>query len=91
MLAANFGLSMGSPMEELEKVLKELKGFAIHRKNDNINKPEPPGLQELNHQSKCTHGGSHSSSHICCRGWHCWTSMRGEALGLSFERLDAPV
>ena len=29
---------MGSPMEELEKGLKELKGFATHRKNKNINK-----------------------------------------------------
>ena len=28
MLAANIGLSMGSPMEELEKGLNELKGFA---------------------------------------------------------------
>ena len=29
-------------MEELEKGLKELKGFATHRKNNNINQPEPP-------------------------------------------------
>jgi len=28
MLAANIGLNKGSPMEELEKRLKELKGFA---------------------------------------------------------------
>jgi hypothetical protein len=28
---------MGFSMEELEKVLKELKGFASHRKNNNIN------------------------------------------------------
>jgi hypothetical protein len=28
---------MGSPMEELEKGLKELKGFATHRKINNIN------------------------------------------------------
>jgi hypothetical protein len=26
-------------MEELEKGLKELKGFATHRKNNNINQP----------------------------------------------------
>jgi hypothetical protein len=31
------GLSTRSPMEELEKGLKELKGFAIHRKNKNVN------------------------------------------------------
>jgi hypothetical protein len=30
-------------MEELEKVLKELKEFATHRKNNNINQPELPG------------------------------------------------
>jgi hypothetical protein len=36
-------LSTGSQMEELEKGLKELKGFALHRKN-NINQPEPPEL-----------------------------------------------
>jgi hypothetical protein len=29
-------------MEELEKGLKEVKGFATHRKNNNINQPEPP-------------------------------------------------
>jgi hypothetical protein len=33
------GLSVGSPVEELEKGLEELK-----RKNNNINQPEPPEL-----------------------------------------------
>jgi hypothetical protein len=28
-------------MEELEKELKEQKGFATHRKNNNINQPDP--------------------------------------------------
>ena len=41
-------------MKELEKGLKELKGFAIHRKNNNINQTDTPyphhqNLQELNH------------------------------------------
>jgi hypothetical protein len=27
--------------------------------------------QELNHQTKNTHGGTHGSSHICSRGWPC--------------------
>jgi hypothetical protein len=31
---------MASPLEELEKGLKELKGFASLRKN-NINQPDP--------------------------------------------------
>jgi hypothetical protein len=67
-------------MEELEKELKELKGFAIHRKN-NINQPEPQNFQGLNHQPKSIHGETHGSSCICSRGWPCWTSMGGEALG----------
>jgi hypothetical protein len=36
------GLSTGSPMEELEEGLKELKGFATHRKNNNINQTDLP-------------------------------------------------
>jgi hypothetical protein len=31
-------------MKELEKELKELKEFATHRKNSNINQPVPPEL-----------------------------------------------
>ena len=37
--------------------------------------------QGLNHQPKSTHGGIHGSSCICSRGWPCWTSVGGEALG----------
>jgi hypothetical protein len=32
---------MGILTEELEKGLKELKGFAPHRKNNNINQTHP--------------------------------------------------
>ena len=38
------GLSTRFPMEELEKGLKELKVFAAHRKNNNINQPDLPEL-----------------------------------------------
>ena len=31
-------------MEELEEGLNELKGFAIHRKSNNINHPDTPEL-----------------------------------------------
>jgi hypothetical protein len=31
-------------MEKLEKGLKELKGFATHRKNSNISQPDLPEL-----------------------------------------------
>jgi ribosomal protein S17 len=32
---------MESPVEELEKQLKGLKKFVIHRKNNNSNQPDP--------------------------------------------------
>jgi hypothetical protein len=37
MLEANHWTEQKSQMEELEKGLKELKGFEIHRKNNSIN------------------------------------------------------
>ena len=37
---------MGFLMEELEKGLKDLKGFATHKKN-NINQPDTSPLPEL--------------------------------------------
>jgi hypothetical protein len=49
-------------MEELEKGLKEQP----HRKNNNINKPEPPELPGTKTPTKeYTHGGTIGSSHIC--------------------------
>jgi hypothetical protein len=36
--------------------------------------------QGLNHQPKSTHGGTHGSSCIDCRGWPCQASMGGEDL-----------
>jgi hypothetical protein len=38
-------LNMGTPMEELGKGLKDMKGFATLRKNNNTNQLEPPELQ----------------------------------------------
>jgi hypothetical protein len=35
-----------SLIEELEKGLKELKGFVTHKKNKNINQIDPPELPE---------------------------------------------
>jgi hypothetical protein len=34
-------MSSGFPVEELEKILKELKGFAIPQEINNINQTEP--------------------------------------------------
>jgi hypothetical protein len=39
-------------MEELEKGLKKLKGFATHRKNNNINPPNPPELPGIKLSTK---------------------------------------
>jgi hypothetical protein len=44
MLAANRWTERRSPIEELEKGPKELKGLQPHRKNNNINQPDPPEL-----------------------------------------------
>ena len=69
-------------MEELEKGLKQLKGFynPIGRTTISTNQT-PHSSQGLNHQPKSTHGGTHGSSCICSRGWPCGTSKGGEALG----------
>ena len=37
--------------------------------------------QGLNHLPKSTHGGTNGFSCICSKGWPCWASMGGEALG----------
>ena len=39
-LQPTIGLRNEFPMEELEKGLKELKGFATHRKNNNVGQPD---------------------------------------------------
>jgi hypothetical protein len=63
-------------MEELEKRLKELRGFATLSTGQ-----IPWSFQGLEHQPKNTHGGTHGFGHICGRGWPCWTSVEREALG----------
>jgi hypothetical protein len=71
---------MGSPREELEKGLKELKGFAMLEEEQQYQLTRlPQSSQGLNHQPKSTHGGTHGSSRICSRGWPYWASMGGEA------------
>jgi hypothetical protein len=70
-------------MKGLEKGLKELKGFATHRKN-NINHPDPPELTETKPPTKeyTWRDLWFICSSICSRGWPCWASMGGEGLGL---------
>jgi hypothetical protein len=64
------GMSTESPIEELEKELKEQP----HRKNNNINQqetpPSSPSSQGLNHKPKsATHERTHGSTCISSRGW----------------------
>ena len=50
------GLSIGSPMEELDKGLKEMKGFETHRENNNINQPDIlylPGTKATTNEYTC--------------------------------------
>ena len=45
-----------------------------------MNHPVPSEIQELNHQPKSAHGGTHGSRCLCSRGWPCLTSKE-EAFG----------
>ena len=56
-------------MKELEKVPKELKGFAAPKEEQQYELTSTP--------QSCV------SSCICSRGWPSWPSMGGEALGLA--------
>jgi hypothetical protein len=64
------------------KGLKELKGVCNPIGGTTISTNETLQIsQGLNNQPKSTHGGTHGSNRICSRGWPCWASMGGEALG----------
>ena len=70
-------------MKELEKGLKELKGFATSEEEQQYQLTmrclqSYPGLK---HQPKSIHGKSHGISYICSRGFLCLASIGGEALG----------
>jgi len=66
-------------VEELEKELKELKGFTSHRKNNNINQPDPPNLPGTKPLTKEYIWWDFPW--LCRRGWHCLTSVGEEAFG----------
>jgi hypothetical protein len=68
------------PMEEeLGEVLKEMKGFEPHRKNNNINQPEPPKLLGTKPSTTEYTGVTHGC--ICSRGLPYVALMGGESLG----------
>jgi hypothetical protein len=65
---------MGSLVEELEKGLKELKGFSSLYEEQEYQPTRPPRV------SMDYAINTHGSSCICSRGWPCHASMGGEAL-----------
>jgi hypothetical protein len=77
-------------MEELEKGLKELKGFATHRKDNNItNQTNPQSSQGINHQQRVHMEGPMAlAAYIAEDGFgrHQWDERL-----LVLGRLDTPV
>jgi hypothetical protein len=71
-------------MEELEKGLKELRGFAAQWREQQCQQarrpPHPRSSRGLDHQPKNTHRATHGAGHICGRRWLYWTLVGGEAL-----------
>jgi hypothetical protein len=69
-------------MEELEKGLKELRGFAAPWREQQCQQARPPWSSwGLDHQPKNTYGATYGGDHIYGRGWSCWILVGGEALG----------
>jgi hypothetical protein len=85
-LQPTIGLSTGSLMEELEKGLKKLRGFAALGGGYSVNWQNPGRSQGLDHQPMSTHGGTHGSGCICGREGPCWISVGGAALGPEGDR-----
>jgi len=71
-------------MEELEKGLKVLKGFATPQEEQQYQPTTThQNYQVANYQLMSTHGGIHGSSHMCSRRWHCPSSIGGRVKVLS--------
>jgi hypothetical protein len=69
-------------LKKLEKVSKELKGFAALQEEQQYELTNTPQSSlRLSHQPKKTYGGTHGPSFIFSRGWPSQSSMGGEALG----------
>jgi hypothetical protein len=56
-------------------------GLKTHGGSNSVNNLNPWSSQGLDHQPDNTHEVTHGTVHICGRGWPCWTSVGGEALG----------
>ena len=69
-------------MEELVRGTEGAEGVCIPMGVATVSTSQiPQSSQGLDHQPKSTHGGIHGSCYICGRGWPCWTSVGGLALG----------
>jgi hypothetical protein len=72
-LQPTIGLSVGSVMEELEKKLKELKGFTAPWREQQCQLARPPrGPREWT-TNKRVHVERPMALASCSRGWSCWT------------------
>ena len=83
MLSANHWTEHKVPNGGAREMTKGAEGICSLIRTNNMNQlvpPEHPGTK-VNHQPKNTQEGTHGSSYICSRGWPCWRSIGGEALG----------
>jgi hypothetical protein len=82
MLETNHGTEYGVLNGGVREKTEEAKGVCnpIGRTTISTNQT-PQSSQGLNHQAKSTHGVMDGSSYVYSRGWPCWASMGGEALG----------
>jgi hypothetical protein len=69
---------MGSPMEELKKGVKELRGVADPTVSTDQT-PGAPGNWTTN-QKVYMEGPMTPAGRVCGRGWPCWTSVEGAIL-----------
>ena len=77
-------------MKELEKGQKELKGFAAHRKNNNINQPETPELPRTKQPNKRVHM-ERTMAVIEYEAQDGLAGLQWEDMSLVLWRLDTPV
>ena len=78
---STIGLSTGSPMEELEKVPRELKGFATSQEEQQYETMCTPEVIGTKPPTKEYTWRDPWFQLICSRGWSRQSPMGGEALG----------
>jgi hypothetical protein len=82
MLAANHWTKHRVPDGGAGEGNEGAEGVCSHIEGATVSTGQTPrSYQGLDQQSNSTHGGTHDSGHVCGRGWPCWTSVEGMALG----------